>query len=611
MLNFSFFSLALILILSSKESKQVEVHVCDTTNSNNSFIYCNGPILDAVNFHQLYNDSKEFVDMPLKQDPLDVYNAWIATFGNETAASLNKTDVQEFVDQYFSAAGTELIECTPDDWQEKPPKLATIADPQLREWAYKLNGIWKHLCRKIDPSIGQHTSRYSLLYVPHHFIVPGGRFREFYYWDAYWIIKGLIACDMYNTTRSMIRNLATMVEQHGFVPNGGRVYYLQRSQPPLLSAMVYELYEATNDKDFIAELLPTLLKELNFWNQNRMANVTMHGKDYQVYQYKTPSNVPRPESYRVDTQNSAEFANGADKQQFYQDLASAAESGWDFSTRWLSDYKSLTSIETTKVLPVDLNGLLCWNMDIMEYLYEQVGDTTNSQVFRNRRAVFRDTVQNVFYNRTDGTWYDYNLRTQSHNPRFYTSTAVPLFANCYNTLNTGKSQKVFDYMDKMGVFNYPGGIPSSMSQESSEQWDFPNGWSPNNHMIIEGLRKSANPEMQDKGFLIASKWVLGNFRVFYETGHMWEKYNVIGSYPQPGSGGEYDVQDGFGWTNGAILDLLLTYNDRLFVPEFFINTTAPSTAESNVETTTKSISFCSSSIVSVIVTCMCLIYSSS
>nr|CAD54509.1 trehalase [Caenorhabditis elegans] len=565
MLNpWNFFVFVLFIICGPLGSNQVEVHVCDTTNSNNSFIYCNGPILDAVNYHSLYNDSKEFVDMPLKDDPQIVYNAWRAKYGNQSSANLNKSDVQAFVNQYFSAAGTELVVCTPDDWQEKPPKLATIADPKL--------------------PIEQHTSRYSLLYVPNSFIVPGGRFREFYYWDAYWIIKGLIASDMYNTTRSMIRNLASMVDKYGFVPNGGRVYYLQRSQPPFLAAMVYELYEATNDKAFVAELLPTLLKELNFWNEKRMTDVQMNGKSFKVYQYKTASNVPRPESYRVDTQNSAKLANGADQQQFYQDLASAAESGWDFSTRWFSDYKTLTSIETTKVLPVDLNGLLCWNMDIMEYLYEQIGDTKNSQIFRNKRADFRDTVQNVFYNRTDGTWYDYNLRTQSHNPRFYTSTAVPLFTNCYNTLNTGKSQKVFDYMDKMGVFTYPGGIPTSMSQESDQQWDFPNGWSPNNHMIIEGLRKSANPEMQDKGFLIASKWVMGNFRVFYETGHMWEKYNVIGSYPQPGSGGEYDVQDGFGWSNGAILDLLLTYNDRLFVPENFVNTTVTP----SVESTTKS-----------------------
>uniref|UniRef100_A0A1I7T5G6 Trehalase n=1 Tax=Caenorhabditis tropicalis TaxID=1561998 RepID=A0A1I7T5G6_9PELO len=89
-----------------------------------------------------------------------------------------------------------------------------------------------------------------------------------------------------------------------------------------------------------------------------------------------------------------------------------------------------------------------------------------------------------------------------------------------------------------------------------------------------------------QGFAIASRWVMGNFRVYYETGHMWEKYNVIGSYPQPGSGGEYDVQDGFGWTNGAILDLLLTYNDRLFVPENFVNASTSATTPS-VPTTTR------------------------
>ncbi|CAI5452087.1 unnamed protein product [Caenorhabditis angaria] len=570
------------------------VPVCDSTNSNNSFIYCEGPILEAVNYHQLYNDSKTFVDMPMKQNPQDVLNAFNLKFQNSTAPEkINKTDLQTFIDQYFSAAGTELIQCVPDDWKEKPEKLATIKDPQLREWAYKLNGIWKQLCRKIDPSIEQHNSRYSLLYVPHHFIIPGGRFREFYYWDAYWIVKGLIASEMYNTTRSMIRNLATMVNTHGFVPNGGRVYYLQRSQPPFLSAMVYELYEATNDKDFIAELLPTLKKELDFWDQNRMINVTMDNKTYKLYQYKTASNVPRPESYRVDTENSAKFGNDtARQQQFYQDIASAAESGWDFSTRWFSDHLTISTIETTNVIPVDLNGLVCWNMDILEYLYEQVGDMDNSETFRSRRADFRNSVHNVFYNKTDGTFYDYNVRSKSHNANFYTSTAVPLFTNCYNTMNTGIVQKTFDYMDRMGAFTYPSGIPTSMIQNSEEQWDFPNGWSPNNHMIIEGLRKSANPEMQDQGFEIASKWVLGNFKVFYETGHMWEKYNVIGSYPQPGSGGEYDVQDGFGWTNGAILDLLLTYNDRLFVPDNFINTTSTSTTStttsSSVQTTTSS-----------------------
>lgn len=38
---------------------------------------------------------------------------------------------------------------------------------------------------------------------------------------------------------------------HGFVPNGGRVYYLIRSQPPLLTQMVYEYFLATGDLDFV------------------------------------------------------------------------------------------------------------------------------------------------------------------------------------------------------------------------------------------------------------------------------------------------------------------------------------------------------------------------
>ncbi|CAB3398279.1 unnamed protein product [Caenorhabditis bovis] len=568
----------LLLILAySTHGLQPSIAACDETNSNNSFIYCTGPILEAVNYHKLYNDSKTFVDMPMKEEPKVVLEAFKAKFGASNSSEINRDDLQKFIDQYFSAAGTELIQCVPADWKEKPKKLESIQDPQLRAWAYKLNDIWKHLCREIDPNIKQHTSRYSLLYVPNQFIAPGGRFREYYYWDAYWIIKGLIACEMYDTTRNMIRNLALMVDKYGFVPNGGRVYYLRRSQPPLLTPMVYELYEATNDKNFVMEMLPTLAKEYQFWNTMRTTTVNMDGKPYTVYLYRTTANLPRPESYKEDVQKS-ESLNDASRQQFWQDIGSAAESGWDFSSRWFSDRRTLQTIETTRVLPVDLNGFICWNMDILEYLYEQIGDTANSQKFRNERANFRDTVNAVFYNRTDGTWYDFNMNTGAHNPNFYTSTAVPLFTNCYNTLNTGKSQKVYDYMDRLGVFNYPGGIPTSMIKETHEQWDFPNGWSPNNHMIIEGLRKSANPEMQDKGFEIASKWVLGNFRVFYETGHMWEKYDVIGTYPSPGSGGEYDVQDGFGWTNGAILDLLLTYNDRLVAPKNFSSTILSSTA---------------------------------
>ncbi|EPB78223.1 hypothetical protein ANCCEY_02691, partial [Ancylostoma ceylanicum] len=120
---------------------------------------------------------------------------------------------------------------------------------------------------------------------------------------------------MYNTTKAMIENLGSLVERFGFVPNGGRVYYLRRSQPPLLAGMLYEYYEVTKDREFVKKMLPILEKELTFWNNNRMTTVTVQGTDYFVYRYNTKSNMPRPESYAQDIKKAQTVP---DKAQFWQ-----------------------------------------------------------------------------------------------------------------------------------------------------------------------------------------------------------------------------------------------------------------------------------------------------
>ena len=170
---------------------------------------------------------------------------------------------------------------------------------------------------------------------------------------------------------------------------------------------------------------------------------------------------------------------------------------------------------------------------------------------------------------------------------------TPLFTNCYHSLDVTTIENMFEYMEHMGAFKYKGGIPSRYGilftymsllilllilpilylilifslLNTDQQWDFPNGWSPSNHMVIEGLRKSDSPKLQQKAFEIAEKWVLSNYFVYTKTTNMWEKYNVNGSYPDAGTGGEYVVQSGFGWTNGAIMDLLITYADRMLFPQ--------------------------------------------
>ncbi|EJW72971.1 trehalase [Wuchereria bancrofti] len=220
-----------------------------------------------MNLHQLELDSKTFVDRPLKADPKIVQDEFLKKFGGQAVENINSQELLAFRERYFDKEGEELKKCAIPEWQKLPPKIARIKDETLKQFAIFLNKRWKDLCREIK-SI-QHPERHSLIIVPESFIVPGGRFREFYYWDAYWIVKGLIASSLYKMVKNMLINFLHCVKKFGFMPNGGRVYYLRRSQPPFLIPMVYEYYEATKDTEFIRNNFKYLVKEFEFWIKNR------------------------------------------------------------------------------------------------------------------------------------------------------------------------------------------------------------------------------------------------------------------------------------------------------------------------------------------------------
>ncbi|KAK6050817.1 alpha,alpha-trehalase [Cooperia oncophora] len=276
------------------EEKDV-IQTCDQYNAPGRYmIYCSGKLLQAVMATKLYDDSKTFVDQPIKEGRTG--SQVISDFEQQfpqPVSEISREDVKRFVDENFDREGQELTSCALPDWTRYPSKFKGIKDNNLRLFALNLNGIWKELCREIKSAVKESPERFSLLYVPHPFVVPGGRFREFYYWDAYWIVKGLLASGMMETTKSMILNFAYIVETYGFIPNGGRVYYLRRSQPPLFIPMVYEYYLATRDKNFLREMLPVMEKELQFWQKNRTVALEVDGESTMMYQYRTPSTVPR------------------------------------------------------------------------------------------------------------------------------------------------------------------------------------------------------------------------------------------------------------------------------------------------------------------------------
>uniref|UniRef100_A0A8R1I9V1 Trehalase n=1 Tax=Caenorhabditis japonica TaxID=281687 RepID=A0A8R1I9V1_CAEJA len=540
---------------------------CDNeTSPGNWMVYCSGRLLQAVMAVKLYPDSKTFVDQPMKANLTG--EVIISEFNHRFPGpieKISKEEVADFVNEFFDKEGLELDVCELPDWIPRPSSISQIQDPTYQAFAQRLHFIWIQLCRKMKPEVKTDQERFSLLYVPHQFIIPGGRFREFYYWDAYWIIRGLLGSQLYSTARNMIRNFAYIIDKHGFIPNGGRVYYLRRSQPPFFAPMVYDYYMATQDVQFVNDMIPAIEKEYQFWSKRRSVNVTVEdvmNETLHMFQYRTEAQTPRPESFREDVL-SAENFEGRKRKQFFKDIGSAAESGWDFSSRWFKDGGNLSSIETTNIVPVDLNAFLCYNMNIMQFFYQLTGNPIKHMEWSTRLRNFRDAFTKVFYVPARKGWYDYNLRAKTHNTDFFPSNAAPLFAQCYDPMNSQLAVDVYNQMETSGAFAMPGGVPTSLHKNTHQQWDYPNGWSPLNHMIIEGLRKSINPTLQQKAFILAKKWLETNVMTFNASNAMWEKYDVKEPDAKLATGGEYEVQAGFGWTNGAALDLILTYSDRL------------------------------------------------
>ncbi|KAG6497517.1 hypothetical protein ZIOFF_045418 [Zingiber officinale] len=304
-------------------------------------------------------DPKVYVDLPLKRDLASTQAAFDAlprVDGVVPAATL-----QRYVDEYFGVAGSDLLVAQPADFVAEPEGfLPKVERPEVRAWALQVHALWKNLSRRVADEVREQPERHTLLPLPGPVVVPGSRFREVYYWDSYWSIRGLLVSKMYETAKEIVRNLLSLVETYGFVLNGARAYYTNRSQPPLLSAMVFDIYERTGDMEFVKQAVPLLLKEHKFWN-SEVHKVTVQdaqGHKHSLNRYNAMWDRPRPESGTIDEESAARLSSAAQRRNFYHQVASTAESGWDFSSRWMRNSSDLTTLATTSIIPVDLNAFI-------------------------------------------------------------------------------------------------------------------------------------------------------------------------------------------------------------------------------------------------------------
>ncbi|GBE85141.1 glycoside hydrolase family 37 protein [Sparassis crispa] len=647
-----------------------------------SNIFCAGALLQTVNLAEVYSDPKTIVDKPTSETSQQV----VADFKAFASGNITEGDIVNFMDKDFRGEGLELEGVELPNFNPSPPFLDNVTDPLLKAWTQTVHGFWTQLVRSTNDSAlcpeGTESGSCESSFIPlnHTFVIPGGRFREQYYWDSYWIIQGLIQSQLYDIANNTLQNFMDEIELFGFIPNGGRIYYLDRSQPPLFVRMISDYVSATNDTAILARALPLAEIELSWWASNRTLNVTSPytNQTYSMAHYAVNNSAPRPESYITDylTANDPTLSvplNESERAELYSELASGAETGWDYSSRFVKyplaggsndTNTALRALNVKNNIPICLNSILYKAHSILANFYSSGGYSNSSLASSHvwTASQLRAGILDLFWEPSKLAFYDFNLTSQSRNSIYTTATFYPLWNGIIpdEVLNSNASAFGLFAALNMVMNRYNGTMPVTFL-ESGLQWDAPNAWPPHQYIALQALNSlpvdiaaaglptpSGNQSTYDlipsgqlglsedelpgqpmigtggnatktgpsadvstlngtvvnggnatsgEGWAATLQRELAN-RYFASalcswhatggsipgvlprlsdaelnvtqsinnTGNIFEKFS-ISDVDSSGSGGEYTVQAGFGWTNGVVLWMASTYGHILVAPD--------------------------------------------
>lgn len=484
-----------------------------------------GELFERVQLSDVYEDSKTFADALPDRPPAQLLAEY------RRLRTREGFDLSAFVAEHFTAP--------PDGGV----KYQAFPDRDVRAY---IDALWTLLTR--EPEVAHPYS--SRLPLPQRYVVPGGRFTEIYYWDSYFTMLGLEESGRHDLTLSMLENFAWLIARYGHVPNGNRSYYLSRSQPPFFAFMV-ELVAARDGESVYVKYLPQLRAEYAFWMDGAAAlapgaahrRVVRMPDGALLNRYWDDRDTPREEAYKEDVAT----ARAADRSpaEVYRNLRAAAESGWDFSSRWLADGKTLATIRTVELVPPDLNSLLYHLELTIAKACGLVTDVACVGEAERSAAQRKAAVHRYLWNPRVGAFTDYDLRAQKSGARVSAATLYPLYVKLAETAQARAVARTV----RTKLLKRHGLVTTTV--RSGQQWDAPNGWAPLQWMASEGLKHYGHDRL---AAVVTRRWVAKNVQLYRATGTLVEKYDVEGA--GRGRGGEYPLQYGFGWTNGVLRKLL-------------------------------------------------------
>jgi len=409
----------------------------------------------------------------------------------------------------------------------------------------------------------------GLLYLPHPYVVPGGRFKEMYGWDSYFIQLGLLKDGHLKTAKDMTDNLLYEINNYGTILNANRSYFINRSQPPFITQMVLNVYNKTGDKAWLQQAMPAIENHYAYWNSGGHiinsgpaaglsryfaygegpAEEVLHGEiengknHYErIQDYYRTHKVP---DYDVNDYYNAQ--TGQLTPLFYKSDRTMRESGFDPSNRF-----GPFNIDITNYAPVCLNSLLYKMEKDMEQIYNTLGKPAQAATMDQLATQRKQRMDNVLWDAKTGTYLDYNFKTNQRRFYPYATMFFPLWAGA------ASPQQAKQVMQKLPALEAPGGLMTS-AVHSGNQWDAPFAWAPLQYIAVKGLQNYPIPGAQDAAARISNKFVNQVAKEFGEHGGIFEKYDASRMESDVADGIDYGYDSnelGFGWTNGVFLELL-------------------------------------------------------
>lgn len=404
---------------------------------------------------------------------------------------------------------------------------------------------------------------HGLLYLPHPYVVPGGRFNEMYGWDSYFIQVGLLRDGETGPARAMADNFLYQIEHYGKILNANRTYYLTRSQPPFLTRMLLGVYRRTGDRRWLARALPAVEAYYRYWTDaDHLTPQTGLSRYFDTGSGPAPEVVAserdaegRTHYDRVKEFYRTEEVTDYDVRRFYvrsSDTLTPAfyrgdramrESGFDPSNRF-----GPFSADIISYNPVCLNSLLyVMERDAAE-IARLAGRPSEARAWGERARRRAERVNKLLWDEEAGLYLDYNfeLGRRRHYP--FVTTFYPLWAGLATPRQAARVAA------NLKLFERPGGLLTSTSVSGS-QWDAPFGWAPMQLLAVGGLRRYGHAREAER---LSVKFLSLVLKEFVEHNVIVEKYDVERRDSHVSAGlrfGYTSNEIGFGWTNAAFTEL--------------------------------------------------------